>query len=311
MSSLGKIFNISNGRFTLGFCPEVGGVITHFGLLKETGQRIDLFRAHPEGIPIDPLLSASFPLTPYSNRIGNCLLEFEGKKYYVGPPSGGEPHSNHGTGWHSAWELESITENEATLRVQVLKSEEQPYSYIAYQTFSLTDKGLIITMKIENIGEETMPFGMGHHPYFPRTDKTTLTANLPRVWLSENMLPDRLVDVPKRWQFADGISFDPKNFEAIHGGNGTALIDHCFEWEDGIAEIYWPESETRLRISADPSLFRHFIVYAPSDGNFFCAEAVTNATDGFNLLARGNKNTGAVLLNPKQSFSGKMRFTLE
>ncbi|MDD3021206.1 MAG: aldose 1-epimerase, partial [Alphaproteobacteria bacterium] len=262
-------------------------------------------------LALDPLNFSSFPLTPFSNRIGFGKLDFNGKIYNVGPAFGGEPHPNHGSGWQSEWTLDEKGDDFAKLSIRVPKSADSPYDYEAHQIFQLTETGLSITMEIKNTGEEALPFGTGHHPYFVRTPKTSIQANLPKVWFSKDMVPTELVDVPDMWNFKNGKVLDPQNLEAKHGGDGSAYIDHCFTEWDRVARITWPEFEnTTLRITADES-FGHFVLFVPSKGDFFCAEPVTNATDGFNLKAKGTKGTGTIVLAPKETFKGVMNFDLE
>ena len=309
ISNAVQILSISNNILTLEFCPKVGGSITRFDA-HLNGQNIPLFRSYDPSLPLDPLNFSSFPLTPFSNRIGYGQLNFQGKSYDVGPAFGGEPHPNHGSGWHSEWTLSEHSKDRAVLYIRVQKSADSPYDYEATQIFQLTETGLSITVSIKNRGEESLPFGTGHHPYFVRTPKTSITANLPQVWLSENMVPTLLVDVPEIWNFKNGRTLAPQNLEAKHGGDGTAYIDHCFANWDGITTITWPEYQnTKLQISADP-IFRHFVIFVPSKGDFFCAEPVTNATDGFNLMAKGIKGTGSIILAPQETLEGSMHFNL-
>lgn len=304
-----QIHKIQKGNLSVHFCPEIGGSITRYDVTKEDGLAVPLFRPFDESLPLDPLNFGSFPLTPFSNRIGHGKLSFEGKTYNVGPAFGGEPHPNHGSGWQSAWTLEEKGDDFARLSIRVPKSDESPYDYEATQLFQLTESGLSITMTIKNTGEETLPFGTGHHPYFVRTSQTILKANLPKVWLSEGMIPNELVNVPDIWKFVDGKIFDPNKLEARHGGDGSAYIDHCFAEWDRVAKITWPEAKTSLIITADP-MFGHFVVFVPSKGDFFCAEPVSNSTDGFNLMAKRVNNTGTIVLKPQQSLKGTMHYNL-
>ncbi|MBE2191400.1 MAG: aldose 1-epimerase [Alphaproteobacteria bacterium] len=304
-----KLHTIQNEHLLLEFCPEIGGIVTRFDLISKEGI-IPLFRPYDPSLPLDPLNSSGFPLTPFSNRIGYGVLKFSGKTYRVGPSFGGEPHPNHGSGWHSVWHLTELSEYKAIMTLRVPKSEESPYDYEASQMFELLDDRLDITMTIKNCGEEALPFGTGHHTYFVRTPQTILRASLPKVWMSENMVPVELVTAPDLWNFENGRTFDPNHLEAKHGGDGSAYIDHCFAEWDQHAEITWPEFQnTTLKITADPA-FRHFVIFVPSKETFFCAEPVTNATDGFNLMEKGIENTGTIVLQPNQTFSGTMHFTI-
>jgi aldose 1-epimerase len=297
----------ADGKLSLDLCPSVGGCITAFRK-HAGGKTVDLMRAYDPKLPLDPLNFSSFPLTPFSNRIGYARLSFQGKTFEVGPPFGGEPHPNHGDGWHTAWTVAEESANRAVLTLKTQKRPDSPYVYEAKQTFTLEGGALTIDMEITNNGKEALPFGTGHHPYFNRTDQTILKAGLKGVWTSKNMVPDQLTPLPAKWDFNKGVALDPAKIgPAQHGGDGSAYIDHCFTGWSRKAEITWPEYDTKLRITADP-VYGNFVIFVPSKGDFFCAEPVTNVTDGFNLMDKGVKDTGTVVLKPGETLSGRMRF---
>ncbi len=159
-----------------------------------------------------------------------------------------------------------------------------------------------------NISGLTLPFGTGHHTYYPRNDQTILKFNAPQVWESENMLPTKLVDAEGKFYFANGKVLSPENLAPTgHGDDKTAYVDHCYQNWKQRAQITWPDRKLKLDIGADP-IFENFVLYVPSNQNFFCAEPVTNITDGFNQKNNDNSNTGTIILEHKQSLSGKMTF---
>src|SRR4051812_46394418 len=86
-----------NGALSLEFCSAAGGSISRFQL-QRGGRIVDLFRPYDESQPLSPLNMASFPLTPYSNRIINGRLNVGGKTHNVGPLHAPEPHQLHGDG---------------------------------------------------------------------------------------------------------------------------------------------------------------------------------------------------------------------
>ncbi len=257
----------ANKALSLDLCPSVGGCVTAFRNHAQ-GKTVDLFRAYDPALPLDPLNFSSFPLTPFSNRIGYGKLAFDGKTFDVGPPFGGEPHPNHGDGWHSAWTVQESSGNRAVLTLKTAKSDESPYVYEAKQVFTLEDNALTIDMTVTNRADVALPFGTGHHPYFNRTDQTILKAGLQKVWTSANMVPDKLIDLPAKWDFNKGVTLNPLNIgPAEHGGDGSAYIDHCFAGWNRTAEITWPEQKTKLVMTAD-QVFGNFVVFVPVQRRF-------------------------------------------
>lgn len=295
----------SAGTLFLKFNPAVGGSITRFFVVRD-GKEIDLMRPAPVSGNYTVLDVSSFPLTPYSNRIDHGKFAFGGREYKVGPNFREEPHPNHGTGWTSQWSVEKQESDEVTLTLSRNDNPHSPYVYYARQTFKLSNTGLSISMSIRNDGPEALPFGLGHHPYFRKTPETRLMANIQRVWESNAMIPTQLVDVPEAWDFSKGRNLSSEIGAPVNGFGGNDYIDGCFVDWDGNAEIEWPEDHAKLQIQAD-DLFRHFVIYVPQ-GNFFCAEPVSHATDAFNLADKGHKDVGLTILQPNQAMSGIMNF---
>jgi len=294
-----------DGQISLEVCPSVGGGITKFTCLDKGGIERHLFRPYDRNEELSPLNFSSFPLTPFSNRIGYGKLSFEGKTYDIKTPFKSLAHPNHGDGWMSVWTVEEQTAHKIVL---TLEKNEDPYSYKARQTLSLENGQLVMDIDLTNNSGTALPFGTGHHPYFPRTEQTMLKVNAPRVWLSETMLPKELVSVPQKWDFSKGATFDGARLSPpAAGDDGSAYIDHCFQDWDQTAEITWPEYGVKLVMTADP-VFENFVLFVPSKADFFCAEPVTNVTDGFNLRAKGVKNTGTVILDQGQTLSGQVQF---
>lgn len=301
---------LESGPLKLELCPAIGGSITRFDLAKD-GKTIPLFRPYDSSLPLSPLNFASFPLTPFSNRISHGKLHFRGAVYDVGPNFGQEQHPNHGDGWTTPWTLQNRTSSEAWLSLRIHSQKQTPYAYEAEQIYRLDEHGLSISMQLTNHSGRAMPFGFGHHPYFMRNDQTILKLNAPRVWTSLNMVPQKEIDVPYRWNFSEGKALSAANLmPAEHGADGTAYIDHCFTGWDQRAEIIWPDQETKLLITSD-QVFENFVIYIPSQGDFFCAEPVTNIIDGFNLMENGAADTGTIILEDGETAHGTMRFTVQ
>jgi aldose 1-epimerase len=296
-----------DGSLELEFSAGTGGSITAFRHRKGS-RTFDLFRAYDPDLPLTPLDAASFPLTPYSNRIINGKLTVAGKNYDIGPLHAPEPHQLHGDGWLLPWTVAASDRHRVTLALKTEKSSRTPYAYKAAQTLTLTNACLRIDMEITNLSGITLPFGLGHHPYFNRNDKTVLKALLPKVWTSHNIVPEKLIDVPARWNFTDGLALSEEHFGPPHEGvQGHDLMDHCFQGWDQRAEIIWPDKGIKLTMTAD-SIFEDFVIYIPSGKPFFCAEPVTHVIDAFNLHEKGIANTGTIFLKDGETLKAGMTF---
>jgi aldose 1-epimerase len=278
----------------LDLCPHIGGAITRF---RWRGRDV-LRPAGPACLSDgDPLLASSFPLVPFSNRVADARLAFQGRVYQLEPNLPPEPHAIHGQGWRSPWAVEQASADRAGLTF-VHAVSGTPLDYRARQTFALHDDGLEIALELTNAGAVPMPAGIGQHPYFIRTDGVTLRARLDHVWLpDERKIPQQRVPLPAAWDFADGLRL------------GSLDLDHCFGGWDGRAELHWPELDLTLLIEATPAL-RHLVIYVPPGQDFFCIEPVSHVNDGFNMLDRGVEGTGVHVLATGQTLAGTIRLRI-
>jgi aldose 1-epimerase len=79
--------------------PAIGGSIAGWSI----GDQHMLKRASDEDVTaVDPLRMASFPLVPYSNRIGHGRFDWDGHAVGITPNFPPEPHAIHGVGWKAA-----------------------------------------------------------------------------------------------------------------------------------------------------------------------------------------------------------------
>ena len=149
------------------FCPAAGGSVTRLQRLSEGMSPVDIFRPHNPAYPLSPLNASCFPMVPVSNRISNCELVFEGEKFHIGPPFGQEPNYLHGDGWTSPWTVIEHNHHHAIMILEKEASSLSPYAYRAEQSFRLQNDKLTMGITVTNQGDRPLPFGFGHHPYFP------------------------------------------------------------------------------------------------------------------------------------------------
>ena len=274
---------IDRGQAHLSFAPEVGGAVTGF-----TIDGRDVLRPAAPGAT-DALLTASFPLAPFCNRIPQGRFVFEGREVVLPPNLEGHPHALHGQGWRAAWTAERAADGEALLSYEHAP-DAWPWAYRAEQRFQLLDAGFRVELTIINTGETAMPAGLGFHPYFPRRPGETLTAANDGVWLIDTeVLPT--VHHPGPWEadWAAGAAVE-----------GHGLIDHCYTGWDQKAVLRAPGQPDTI-ITASPEC-RWLHVYVPPGEDYLCVEPCASRPNPF-----GEGDTGMVVLQPGESRSIWMR----
>ena len=285
------VVTLAAGDYQFELCPKGGGCMTAFRY-----QGIDLMRPATDEYwqNFEPRASGSFPLVPFSNRIADGRAIFEERTFHFPINMPPEPHTIHGDGWMAAWTVER---HEPARAVLAHEPENTAFTYKSRQIFELSADGLAASLEITNTGDENIPAGFGHHPYFPRTDDLTLEMPLSEVWLpDERKIPNSKVSVPDEWDFSS-----PKRLAPLTD------LDHDFTGGEVRATLRWPGRGISLDIDADPA-FQHVVVFVPPDRDYLCVEPVTHVANAVNMLAAGDQNTGLQILRPGETLEAVMRF---
>lgn len=259
----------------LGLLPTLGGGVAAWQLDRADGP-LDLWR--PWAGNTDRYTLASFPLVPWSNRISAGGFEFDGVHYPVSPNRVGEPYPIHGDGWLQPWTLRQLQDNTLEMTLDSQAFNGNPYSYQAVQRFVLIDSGMDQTLTVTHTGERPMPYGLGQHPFFPRSAGTRLTTQVQGVWLSR---PDCL---PTQHTTEFPSSWNPRGSMDV---NGT-LVDNAYTGWSGKACISWPEHQLALTMREPNILSRGqndglCLLYRSPAISAFCFEPVTHAIDAFHM----------------------------
>ena len=273
-----------------------GGIMLGLWWMRD-GVRVPLLREAVSD-DADALASACYPLVPFGNRVKDNYFRFDGKDYLLQPNTDWDRHYLHGEGWQAEWRIGQQDAASVELHFDHEAGEGTPYVYSAMQKFSLRDGGLDLTLSVTNRGGEILPFGLGWHPYFPMTPKTTLLAPARKYWTEvDDWLPGEAIDIPMDVDFSD-----PRELPHRWVNNG-------FEGWCGQAQIVWPERAAQLSLTADP-LFRHAFVFVSDTGfdpafarDYFCFEPMTHLANGHNLPGLGD----LAALKPGETLSGGIR----
>lgn len=272
----------------LGLVPSLGGGVAAWRLdaADDGGSGpLDLWRPW-DGVTPDLYQLASFAMVPWSNRISGGGFEHAGVFHPMRPNRVGEPYPIHGDGWLQPWALSQPADDTLVMTLASRHFDGDPYDYEAVQTFRLVDGGLDQSVEVTHRGEGTLPYGLGLHPWFPRTEGTRVQASVDGMWQSgadpipvghtEHLPPDGDLDA--------GMS--------AHG----TLIDNGFSGWGGHARIDWPEHGLRLTLTqhepridstaGKPAGDGVCLVYRPPQGPGFCFEPITHPIDAFHMPGR-------------------------
>jgi len=295
---MSKIRTIQSDKIQIDFAPDCGGSISALKFFN--GQEwVDIFRQAETGCieSNNPLDASCFPLFPFSNRIAYGNFEFEENSYQLPINMPPEPHVIHG----SAWQKPAMVTDYSTDYIKIIhqqNSDVYPFHFSAVQKWRINDDASIdISLKLINMGDCAMPFGMGIHPYFVKTDLCSIKTNTDIVIQNDDeMVPVSVTPVPDKWNFAKELKVS------------EAKMDNCYLNWSRECEIKWPELNTQMNITAS-DVFKNMVVYIPEGDPFFCLEPVTNINDAYNNNLDLD-DTGLVILQPGETTEGTVKLAL-
>lgn len=285
---MAELFKFSRGPAQLVLAPSLGGAIAR---LDVTGRPV----LRPwNGDTGNPFSLANNVLVPFSNRISGGGINWNGDHHPIKANLPGDAYPIHGDGFQRHWSIEETSVDSARLVLEA--GRIGPFQYRAEQVFRLTQNELQVVLTLVNTGPQTLPFGCGFHPWFPRSAATRLSFSAKSVWMEDaDHLPTRnlnLDDTPD-WSFR---SARPLPDDLLNNG--------YTDWR-GHALITQGADHVSVRVTASENLSTA-IVYSPNaKADFFCFEPVSHPVDAFNL----NGHPGLVPLAPSQSIQTWMEIS--
>jgi len=234
-------------------------------------------------------LSGCYPLVPFSNRVGQASLLWNGTSHPLVRNFAPEPHAIHGVAWMRPWQVLDADETFALLSFEHRADASWPFDFDCSQALRLGPDALEVTLSATNQSDQPAPFGLGWHPYFVKRAQSRIRFEAAGRW---EMGPDRL---PTERTTSSGID-----------SLCCALdIDHCFDGWHGEVVLQDSEMTVRLRSSLD-----HLVVFTNATRDFVAIEPVSHVNNAVNMAGSDTthmQRLGVRILQPGQSQSATMR----
>ena len=232
--------------------------------------------------------AASFPLLPYSNRLGDGALNWRGQRYLLNPNFDGMTHTLHGNGWQRPWVVRDQTRDSAVLVLVHGKDDDWPFSFECIQTIGFEGDSLRLTLSLTSREATPVPAGIGWHPYFVRRPGTRLAFSAQARWDTDaSQLPERKVPVTGVDALCDNLA-----------------CNHCFEGWNGVAKLH----DNVMYTQVSSNLLR-LLVSNPTGKDFVAVEPVSHVPDAFNQGEGEARARGMRVLAPNESMSAWMAIT--
>lgn len=268
--------------------PELGGCISGLWL-----GGIPVLRSTPVQDLQSVRQSASYPLVPFSNRVGNATLQWLGTDHPLVRNWAPEPHAIHGVGWERSWTVLEATGAFTLLSYEHKADASWPFDFDTSQAFKLEANALEMSLSITNQSIVSAPAGLGWHPYFVKRADSRLHF-----------------DAKGRWEMgADKLPTVHSSSVGLHGDCATLAVDHCFDGWSGEVRLH-----DRLLTTRITSSLSRLVVYTAPGRDTIAIEPVSHTNNAMNLMAQNGTSAadlGVCILLPGQTFSCEMRIEVE
>ena len=268
--------------------PELGGCIAGLWL-----GGIPVLRSTPMADLHSVRQAASYPLVPFSNRIGRATLQWQGTDHPLVKNWAPSPHAIHGVGWERPWTVLDANETFALLSYEHQADASWPFDFDSSQAFKLEANALELSLSITNQSALTVPVGLGWHPFFVKRADSQVQFEATGRW---EMGRDKL----------------PTHRAASTGLNtpcATLDVDHCFDGWSGTVQLRDRVLNMRVRSSLS-----RLVVYTTPDSDSIAIEPVSHVNDAVNRVAQlgsSAQDLGVCILQPEQTFTCAMRIEVE
>ncbi|MDP3355340.1 MAG: aldose 1-epimerase [Polaromonas sp.] len=268
--------------------PALGGCIA--GLWFDD---VPVLRSTPAAELATVRLAGSYPLVPFSNRVGHATLKWQGTSHPLVQNNGPEPHAIHGIGWQRPWEVLEQDGQVLMLACEHRADAAWPFAFDASQTFCIRGDVLELTLSMTNQSAVPAPAGLGWHPYFVKRPGSHISFEAAGRW---EMSGEKL---PTHRQPSRGLDTDCAGLD----------VDHCFDgWG---STVLLRDELLNTRIASSLS---RLVVFTNSTRDFVAIEPVSHVNNAVNLLDAGSSGAeelGIRVLAPGESMSAQMSILTE
>ena len=299
---------IANDHWQIGILPGTGASLAFGRTRLIDGGWYDVLRpTRAAGLKRYSQCS-SYVLVPFCNRVRDGLLRFGDRTWQL-RRNAGDGTAMHGAAHEFPWEVVEQSDTMVTLAFcsADVVGANFPWGFSARVTYALEGARFTVRTELANSSAEAFPAGFGHHPYFQRgvldPEVSEVQIEVPcelSYPLEHAMAVGAPGPVPARADYRRVRPLD------------RSFVDVCLTGRpaDRPVRLEWPASGIAVSLRAD-DVFSHTVLYVPRRKRYFAVEPVTQANDGFNLMAAGVDGHGVFVLGPGESRSGEFHLDVE
>ena len=281
-----ELLTLTHGALRCDIVPGLGGAIV--GLWFDG---IAVLRPPPQAGLTHVREAGSYPLLPFSNRIGQARMLWDGVCYTLASNFAPEPHAIHGVGWQRPWAVSDKGADFAQLSLQYGGGSGWPFAFECRQTLQLHANALQLTLMLTNRAGHAAPMGLGWHPYFAKRPGSRIRFAASGRWeMGSDKLPTGRLPVP-----------------GLETACATLDVDHCFDGWSGMVQLV--DDGLRSTITSDLDCL---VVFTHPSRNFVAIEPVSHVNNALHLASGGDvRALGVQVLQSGQSMTAQMCIAVE
>ena len=286
---MSESIELAHGNLRCEILPALGGSIAGLwcGMLP-------VLRSTPGALLHGVREAGSYPLVPFSNRVGQAVLHWQGTDHPLVRNYLPSPHAIHGVAWQRTWEVLEAERDYALLSLQHAADDSWPFAFDCTQAFRLHDGALALSLSVTNHADTPAPMGLGWHPYFVKRPSSRLRFAATGRWeMDQTSLPTHRSD-------SQGLDRPCAGLQ----------VDHCFDGWDG--HVWMEDEHLQVHLSSD---LRCLVVYTLPEQGFFAVEPVSHVNNAINMAAgqgaQALQELGVQVLPPGGSMTAQMRIDVE
>ena len=280
--------SLQHDRLRCDLAPALGGSIAGLWLGD-----IPVLRSTPGPALGQARLAGSYPLVPFSNRIGQAAFQWTGERYSLLPNNPPEPHAIHGVGWQHPWTVLQADAHQAQLAYTHQADGGWPFAFAAEQMIKLSADGLNLELRLTNQSDAPMPAGLGWHPFFVKRPGSQLRFVASGRWEMD------AAKLPTHRLTSTGLDTSCTTLD----------VDHCFDGWPGVVQLDDELLRTHIR-----SNLQRLVVFTNPSRDFVAIEPVSHVNNAVQLMQAAGASAdalGLTVLQPGASMSAHMHIQME
>ena len=300
----------ASGSCTASILPEFG-----FNLFRLTvgGKEVLWSHSDIEQGTVRPSGSGLPILFPFPGRLAGRTFTWNNRSYAL-QSDDGLGHAIHGFVLDRAWRVVDQQASEVTGEFQPSLDapeliKQWPSDFRIRCRYTLKSTGVDASYQVENVGDESLPCGLGTHAYFcipsNKTDaeKCAVQLSAKSHWRLDNMLTvgkDSLLHPNERYElFRAGIAISELQLDDI-------FSDVVFEGGIANASLVDESTERKMTLTWDEQC-RTCVVYIPPHREAICIEPCSIVPGGFGF---SGGDEGLQVLAPGKQFEHRLSIVL-